>query len=49
MLAALRNTDPGTDGEGFETTFITESTDGGRSLVQPKPMLANAEVHAYLH
>ncbi len=48
MLAALRTQTPGTDGEGFETTFLTESMDDGAHWSKPRPMLANAEVHAYL-
>lgn len=48
MLAALRTQTPGTTGEGFETTVITESLDGGTHWSEPTPMLANAEVHAYL-
>lgn len=48
MLAALRRQLPGTTGEGFEDTVLTESTDGGRSWSSPWRLLNTAEVHAYL-
>jgi hypothetical protein len=48
LLATLRYEIPGTQGEGFETTLLTESSDNGRHWSKPQPMLATAEVHAYL-
>jgi photosystem II stability/assembly factor-like uncharacterized protein len=48
LLAALRAQVPGTRGEGFEHTLITESTDGGRTWSRPAVMTHNAEVHVYL-
>ena len=39
---------PGTRGEGFEDTVLTESADGGKSWSKPWRMGNNAEVHAYL-
>ena len=48
FLAAVRRQLPGTVGEGFEDTVITESTDEGKHWRKPVQMTANAEVHAYL-
>ncbi len=48
LLAALRRQIPGTSGEGFEDTVITESTDNGRTWVRPWQLLTTAQVHAYL-
>jgi hypothetical protein len=48
LLAALRTQVPGTHGEGFNTTVLTESSDDGRHWSKPRTMLNTAEVHAYL-
>jgi hypothetical protein len=48
LLATLRMEPPGTQGEAFETTVLTESSDNGRHWSKPRPMLNTAEVHAYL-
>lgn len=48
LLAALRRQIPGTKGEGFEDTLITESTDNGRHWSKPRPLGHTAEVHVYL-
>ena len=39
---------PGTTGEGFEDTYLTESLDGGKHWPAPWPLGHAAEVHAYL-
>lgn len=48
LLAALRRQIPGTKGEGFETTVLTESSDGGKHWSAPRAMVNPAEVHVYL-
>ena len=48
LLAALRRQIPGTRGEGFEDTVLTESTDDGRSWAEPWQLTSTAQVHAYL-
>lgn len=48
LLAALRRQIPGTRGEGFEDTVITESEDDGKTWSKPWQLLPCAEVHAYL-
>ena len=48
LLAALRRQIPGTHGEGFEDTYLTESTDGGEHWAKPWPLANPAEVHVYL-
>jgi hypothetical protein len=48
LLAALRRQIPGTKGEGFEDTVITESTDNGRHWSKPRPLTRAAEVHVYM-
>lgn len=48
LLAALRRQVPGTTGEGFEDTVVTESEDDGRTWSTPRAMSNNAEVHVYL-
>lgn len=48
LLAALRRQIPGTLGEGFEDTVLTESTDDGKHWTRPWPMSNTAEVHVYL-
>ena len=48
LLAALRRQIPGTRGEGYEDTMITQSTDDGRTWAEPWQLLNTAHVHAYL-
>ena len=48
LLAALRRQVPGTTGEGFEDTVITESLDNGAHWAKPWQMTNNAEVHVHL-
>jgi photosystem II stability/assembly factor-like uncharacterized protein len=48
LLAALRRQIPGTHGEGFEDTVLTESSDGGKHWSKPRQMVNTAEVHVYL-
>ena len=48
LLATLRRQIPGTRGEGFEDTMLTESTDGGRTWSTPWQLTDTAQVHAYL-
>ncbi|MFH0962613.1 MAG: sialidase family protein [Planctomycetota bacterium] len=48
LLAALRRQIPGTVGEGFEDTVITESNDNGKTWARPWQLLPCAEVHAFL-
>jgi hypothetical protein len=48
LLAALRMQIPGTQGEGFETTVLTESSDDGKHWSKPRTMVNPAEVHVYL-
>ena len=47
LLAALRAQIPGTRGEGFEHTLLTESLDDGQHWTKPWEMLSTAEVHVY--
>ena len=49
LLSALRRQIPGTLGEGFEDTVITESTDDGKTWAKPWQLLPCAEVHAFLN
>ena len=48
LLAALRREIPKTAGEGFEDTFLTDSTDDGKTWSRPWRASGTAEVHAYL-
>ncbi len=48
LLAALRRQIPGTTGEGFQDTVLTESTDDGGTWSRPWQLTATAQVHAYL-
>jgi len=48
LLAALRRQLPGTRGEGFEDTVMTESHDDGRTWAEPWQLTTTAQVHAYL-
>ncbi len=48
LLATMRNQIPETVGEGFEDTYITESSDDGKHWSKPQQMGNTAEVHAYL-
>ena len=48
LLAALRRQVPGTAGEGFEDTVLTESTDDGKHWAKPWKMGNTAEVQVYL-
>ena len=48
LLAALRRQIPGTDGEGFEDTVLTESTDDGKHWCRPWRFGNTAEVQVYL-
>ena len=48
LLAALRRQVPGTSGEGFQDTVITESLDNGEHWAKPWQLTNNAEVHVYL-
>ena len=48
LLATLRREIPNTEGEGFEDTFLTESTDDGESWSRPWRVSGTAEVHGYL-
>ena len=48
LLATMRNQVPGTEGEGFEDTYVTESSDDGKHWSKPWRMGNTAEVHAYL-
>ncbi len=48
LLAALRRQIPGTRGEGFEDTVLTESTDAGKTWAKPWQLTTTAQVHAYL-
>lgn len=48
LLAALRRQLPGTVGEGFEDTVLTESTDDGATWATPWQLTTTAQVHAYL-
>jgi hypothetical protein len=48
LLAALRCQVPGTTGEGYEDSWLTESTDNGKTWKKPWPLTLTAQVHAYL-
>ena len=50
LLAALRREMPGMgmSGEGFEDTYLTESTDNGRHWSRPRRISGTAEVHMHL-
>ncbi len=48
LLAALRCQVPGTLGEGYEDSWLTESTDNGKTWKKPWPLTLNAQVHAFL-
>ena len=48
LVAALRRQIPGTRGEGFEDSVITESNDDGKTWSAPRILLPTAKVHAYL-
>jgi len=48
LLAALRRQVPGTSGEGFQDTVLTESLDNGEHWCKPWKLTNNAEVHVYL-
>ena len=48
LLAVLRRQIPGTRGEGFEDTVLTESTDDGATWSAPRPLTTTAQVQAYL-
>ena len=45
LLAAIRREPPGTRGEGYEDTLLTESADGGRTFSQPWRVSRTGEVH----
>ncbi len=48
FLVAIRREPPGTKGEGFEDTLLTESTDGGRTFRMPWLASHTGEVHWHL-
>ncbi|MFH1006070.1 MAG: sialidase family protein [Candidatus Latescibacterota bacterium] len=48
LLASLRGNPPGTLHEGFELTWLTESTDNGKTWCTPWVMSNTAEVHVHL-
>ena len=48
LLATLRREPPLTGGEGFEDTFLTDSTDDGKTWSRPWRVSGTAEVHGYL-
>jgi hypothetical protein len=48
LLAALRCQAPETLGEGYEDSWLTESTDNGKTWKKPWPLTQTAQVHAYL-
>ncbi len=48
LLAALRRQIPGTTGEGFEDSYLTESKDDGKTWSKPRQLTTTAQVHAYL-
>jgi len=48
LLAALRRQIPGTEGEGFEDSYLTESLDNGKTWAKPWQLTNTAQVHAYL-
>ena len=48
LLASLRTNPPGTDGEGQQVTYLTESVDDGATWSKPWPMGNIAEVQVNL-
>ena len=48
LLAMLRRQIPGTEGEGFEDSVLTESIDDGKTWSRPWQLTATAQVHAYI-
>ena len=48
LLVAMRNQVKGTVGEGFQDTYISESSDDGKHWSKPRRMSNTGEVHAYL-
>ncbi|MFH1006071.1 MAG: sialidase family protein [Candidatus Latescibacterota bacterium] len=48
LLAALRRQLPGTRGEGFGDSVLTESFDNGKTWSKPIQLTTTAQVHAYL-
>ncbi len=48
LLTAIRRQIPGTEGEGFEDTYVTDSSDDGKHWATPWRMGNTGEVHAYL-
>ena len=48
LLATLRGNPPETGGEGFEITWLTESSDNGETWCEPWVMSNTAEVHVNL-
>jgi hypothetical protein len=48
LLSAIRRQIPGTKGEGFEDTVITESSDDGGHWAKPRQMTNTAEVQVHL-
>ena len=48
LLAMLRRQIPGTEGEGFEDSVLTESLDDGKSWSRPWQLTGTAQVHAYI-
>ena len=48
LLAAFRRQIPGTTGEGFQDTVLTQSTDDGKTWDRPWLLTRTAQVHAYL-
>jgi len=47
-LAALRRQIPGTRGEGFGDSVLTESADDGKTWCRPIQLTTTEQVHAYL-
>ncbi len=48
LLVAMRNQIKGTEGEGFQDTYLSESSDDGKHWATPWRMGNTGEVHAYL-
>ena len=48
LLLALRRQLPDTEGEGLQDTFITDSSDDGKTWSKPWRMSNTGEIHAYL-
>jgi len=48
LLAVIRREIPGHSGEGFHDTFLSESTDNGKTWSRPWRASGTAEVHGYL-